>query len=60
MSKVLARRVPLPKLSRFSWLMGLYAENHARLQRLFVPADLVFEEVVLSIRGDVIRVQEGV
>ena len=40
MSKVLARRVPLPKLSRFSWLMGLYAENHARLQRLFEPADL--------------------
>lgn len=40
MSKVLARRVPLPTLSRFSWLMGLYAENHARLQRLFEPADL--------------------
>ena len=35
MSNVLARRIPLPKLSRFSWLMGLYAENHARLQRLF-------------------------
>ena len=40
MSKVLARRVPLPRLSRFSWLMGLYAENHARLQRLFEPAQL--------------------
>ena len=40
MSKVLSRRVPLPKLSRFGWLMGLYSENHARLQRLFEPADL--------------------
>lgn len=40
MSVALARRVPFPRLSRFSWLMGLYAENHARLQRLFEPADL--------------------
>ncbi|AKC85421.1 DUF1249 domain-containing protein [Pseudoxanthomonas suwonensis] len=30
----------IPRLSRFGWLMGLYAENHARLQRLFVPARL--------------------
>ncbi|HEV8693270.1 MAG TPA: DUF1249 domain-containing protein [Lysobacter sp.] len=29
-----------PTLSRFGWLMALYAENHARLQRLFEPADL--------------------
>jgi uncharacterized protein YqiB (DUF1249 family) len=28
------------KLGKFGWLMGLYAENHARLQRLFEPADL--------------------
>jgi uncharacterized protein YqiB (DUF1249 family) len=40
MTRALARRVPLPRLSRFSWLMGLYAENHTRLQRLFAPADL--------------------
>ena len=40
MSRVLSRRAPLPRISRFGWLMGLYAENHARLQRLFEPADL--------------------
>ena len=40
MSQVLARRVPLPRISRFGWLMGLYSENHARLQRLFEPAQL--------------------
>ncbi|KAF1684724.1 hypothetical protein B1992_14580 [Pseudoxanthomonas broegbernensis] len=34
----LAARVP--RLSRFGWLMGLYAENHARLVRLFAPAGL--------------------
>ena len=51
MSKVLARRIPLPKLSRFSWLMGLYAENHARLQRLFEPADLACGTYLSSI-GD--------
>ena len=51
MSKVLARCVPLPKLSRFGWLMGLYAENHARLQRLFEPADLACGGYVSSI-GD--------
>ena len=51
MSKVLARCVALPKLSRFSWLMGLYAENHARLQRLFAPADLACGAYVSSI-GD--------
>ncbi|WP_374379182.1 DUF1249 domain-containing protein [Thermomonas sp.] len=40
MTLALSRRAPLPRLSRFAWLMGLYAENHARLQRLFEPADL--------------------
>ena len=38
MSRVLSRRVALPKMSRFGWLMGLYSENHARLQRLFEAA----------------------
>ena len=51
MSHVLARRLPLPKLSRFSWLMGLYSENHSRLQRLFEPADLACGAHVSSI-GD--------
>jgi uncharacterized protein YqiB (DUF1249 family) len=40
MHAVLAPRRKLPGLSRFGWLMALYAENHARLQRLFEPADL--------------------
>ena len=40
MSSVLARSARIPKLSRFGWLMGLYAENHALLTRLFQPGDL--------------------
>lgn len=40
MSSVLARNARIPKLSRFGWLMGLYAENHALLTRLFQPGDL--------------------
>lgn len=40
MHATLARRRPVPTLSRFGWLMGLYGENHARLQRLFAPAGL--------------------
>ena len=40
MSTVLAPVTRLPKLSRFAWLMGLYAENHRKLDRLFVPANL--------------------
>lgn len=30
----------IPRLSRFGWLMGLYAENHQRLTRLFEPGGL--------------------
>ncbi len=41
MSAVVSRRYLLPRISQFSWLMGLYAENHARLQRLCVPETLV-------------------
>jgi len=40
MSSVLARAARIPKLSRFGWLMGLYAENHTLLTRLFQPGDL--------------------
>src|SRR5690606_15034639 len=40
MSELLARRVTVPRLSRLGWLMALYAENHARLQRLFEPGAL--------------------
>ena len=51
MDSVLAGRVQLPRLSRFGWLMGLYAENHARLQRLFEPGDLACGEYASAI-GD--------
>lgn len=30
----------IPRLTRFAWMMGLYGENHARLQRLFEPESL--------------------
>ncbi len=30
----------IPRLSRFAWMMALYAENHQRLQRLFEPDQL--------------------
>lgn len=41
----------VPRLNRFGWLMALYAENHARMQRLFAPARLV-EGSWLSSVGD--------
>ena len=41
MAQVLSRVARIPRLSRFGWLMGLYAENFDRLTRLFEPADLV-------------------
>ncbi|HZW17526.1 MAG TPA: DUF1249 domain-containing protein [Luteimonas sp.] len=40
-----------PGLSRFGWLMGLYAENFVLLTRLFEPADLAPGRYVSSI-GD--------
>ena len=40
MPPVTARTAFIPKISRFGWLMGLYAENFNRLTRLFEPADL--------------------
>ncbi|MFS8137790.1 MAG: DUF1249 domain-containing protein [Thermomonas sp.] len=56
MSAALARRIQLPSISRFGWLMGLYAENHTRLQRLFEPADLACGVHVSSI-GDGLDLQ---
>ncbi|MFO7340375.1 MAG: DUF1249 domain-containing protein [Lysobacteraceae bacterium] len=41
----------IPRLSRFGWLMALYAENHARLTRLFAPARLGTGSYVSSV-GD--------
>ena len=40
MQQVTPHDTRIPRLSRFGWLMGLYAENHARFQRLFAPARL--------------------
>nr|AFR74965.1 hypothetical protein pO3Cd1.3 [uncultured Xanthomonadaceae bacterium] len=40
MSQVAVRVARIPRLSRFGWLMGLYAENFSKLTRLFEPADL--------------------
>ena len=37
---VLSRVERIPRISRFGWQMGLYAENFALLTRLFEPADL--------------------
>jgi len=41
----------IPRIGRFGWLMGLYAENHARLTRLFAPAGLACGSYVSSL-GD--------
>ena len=40
MHPVANRTARIPRLSRFGWLMGLYAENFNLLTRLFEPADL--------------------
>ena len=61
MSRVLDRTARIPRLSRFGWLMGLYAENHARLTRLFAPGDLDVGHYVskvadgLDVRLDVVE-----
>lgn len=47
--------------SRFSWLMGLYAENYHRLTRLFAPKDLAIGSYLstlddgLDVRLDVLE-----
>lgn len=51
MSQVASRIARVPSLSRFSWLMALYAENYNLLTRLFEPADLA-PGVYLSCIGD--------
>ena len=40
MAQVLARVQRIPRLSRFGWLMALYAENQRKLERLFKPGRL--------------------
>lgn len=51
MSTAIARVARIPRLSRFGWLMGLYAENFAKLTRLYEPADLAAGSYLSSI-GD--------
>jgi uncharacterized protein len=51
MSYVIARSRSTPKLNRFAWLMGLYAENYQRLARVFHPETLD-EGAYLSSLGD--------
>jgi uncharacterized protein YqiB (DUF1249 family) len=55
MPDLATRTARIPKLSRFGWLMGLYAENHGRLVRLFAPGHLVAGRYLSSI-GDGIDV----
>lgn len=40
MSYVASRPIGTAKINRFAWLMALYAENHQKLHRLFVPDNL--------------------
>ena len=56
MALVLNTVACLPKVNRFSWLMGMYAENFQRLTRLFEPADLMPGRYVSSI-GDGLDLQ---
>src|SRR4249919_4193170 len=51
MAHVLAPATRIPKLGRFGWLMGLYAENHRKLVRLFEPGGLAVGAYASSI-GD--------
>lgn len=51
----------IPRLTRFAWMMGLYAENHDRLQRMFEPENLAVGSYLsrgadgLDLRLDVIE-----
>ena len=53
---VVSRVERIPRISRFGWLMGLYAENFALLTRLFEPADLAAGTWISSI-GDGLDLQ---
>lgn len=56
MTEVIARTRHVPRLSRFGWLMALYAENHTKLTRLFAPGQLALGRH-LSSSGDGLDVQ---
>lgn len=58
MTAVLARTRKVPGIGRFGWLMALYAENHAKLSRLFEPADLAQGDYVsTAARGPDLQLQ---
>lgn len=44
-------RHALPRLSRFSWLMGLYGENFHRLTRMFQPQALAAGRYLSRVPG---------
>jgi uncharacterized protein len=50
------RQARIPRLSRFGWLMGLYAENFVLLQRLLAAGDLATGRHVSSV-GDGLDLQ---
>lgn len=56
MQELAARVERIPRLSRFGWLMALYAENFRRMTRLFEPANLE-EGSYLSSIGDGVDVR---
>ena len=56
MTSLAMRPTRIPRLSRFGWLMGLYAENHTRLARMFAPAGLAVGSYRSSI-GDGLDLQ---
>ncbi len=51
MAEALTRSTRIPRLNRFGWLMGLYAENYSRLSRLFAPGHLAEGRYVSAV-GD--------
>ena len=51
MQELVARIERIPKLSRFGWLMALYAENHGRLVRLFDPGHLAPGQYLSQVEG---------
>jgi len=59
MSRLATRLAPsplrIPRLSRLGWLMGLYAENFRRMERLFAVSELT-ENNYLSSIGDGLNV----
>jgi uncharacterized protein YqiB (DUF1249 family) len=56
MSKVVSRPINAARINRFSWLMALYAENHQRLHRLFMPERLDAGRYISSV-GDGLDLQ---